>query len=110
MERVPLNCWFVVWMLFIDVRLPARARVGVLFNCCSGCCLFARLAGLSGSFLFYVSSDCLSSSYVNRPGPGGCIVNRLNLLVRLAKLNPPCFLLLPSSSFVFGVSPVSLVF
>ena len=49
MEGAPLSCWFAVWMLSIDVRLPARARVGLLSVDYLGHCLPARLAGLSGS-------------------------------------------------------------
>ena len=55
MEGAPLSCWLAVWLLSTDVRLPARARVGLLSVDYLGHCLPARLAGLSGS-LFCVFS------------------------------------------------------
>ena len=96
MEGALLSCWFAVWMLSIDVRIPARVRVG-LFSVVVWVVVCLRVWPGQAVPSFYVFS------------PVGYIVGHLSLPVRLAWLNRPYFPLpLSSSSPVFGVLPVGL--
>ena len=61
MEGAPLSCWFAVWMLSIDVRLPARARGG-----CFQLLFLLLLACASGRVkrFFYVFSPVIDWAHV----------------------------------------------